>query len=524
MLQRKFVDDALVQGDYMSGDRNTIASALRINTRLGVVVLTAKGHTATGTELYNFYKAAGTTNRVELLTLEIPVPSTKEVALEAVKTAYKQVDNWYHNEKDKRTNPAPGWLTSRLEKGVRVHSATYGTGEIGRAFERNSGGSRALLRQYWRLPNNSKGISLLTAVENYLTEKGFKTGRSYVFLFAKRGKPRDEKAHHFTSILTWRILQERIQSETSIIPVATGEDIGISTNPRMVKFWNDPSWKKIFEGHPIDDRSAQLGMWCYLAEHYKGVSMIGMRSGMIEVPALLGIRTLYLEEVHNQQAARMEKWLGGKVPGFDRQLVDRPPGINQQIYWGGQALKTDRRSETYKHAKTNTSQVQGMVMGFESKKGGTQYKGTVYTALNPETGKVNPQTGRSLAAKQRGTVREGAFEQDVYEPGRYGRYKRTDVISAVFGSRGLAKLTNADNFTLLSSEFQSIIDWLKNSPKPTGATSNHHGYIDGHLVMRDSYVNTVVAKKAEQSWSEYYASPEYLKGIGADHPLDLKDV
>jgi len=510
MLLKKNVDDALVQGDYMSGDRNTIASALRVNNRLGVVVLAAKGHTTAGTELYNFYKAAATVNRVELLILDLPLNSAREAAFDVVQKAYKQIDNWYHNQKDKKNNPAPTWIRTAIGGGVHIHSATYGTGEIGRAFTTNASQTRRLLQQYWHLPDNTRGTGLLTAVKRYLTEKGFQPKRAYVFLFAKKGDARAEKAHHFTSILTWRILQERIQRETTVIPVATGDDIGLSSNPRMVKFWDDPAWQKIFEGHPIDSRSAQLGMWCYLAENYKGVSMIGMRSGMIEVPALLGIRTLYLEEAHNQQAKRMEKWLGGKVPGFERQIVDRPPGIKQQIYWDAQA-----RLES-------TAYVDDLTLGFQSKKGPTEYKGTVYPAINPQTGKANPQTGRSLAAKQPGTMEWGAYNQPVYS--RRGNLKRTDLISAVFGSGGLATLIPSDNFTLLSSEFQSIIDWVKKSPKPTGGTNNLHGYIDGHLVKRDGYVNTVVAKKAEQTWSQYYASPEYRNGIGADDPWVLADV
>lgn len=43
MLKRRDVDDALVQADYVSGDRNTVASALLVNNKLGVVVLTGKG-------------------------------------------------------------------------------------------------------------------------------------------------------------------------------------------------------------------------------------------------------------------------------------------------------------------------------------------------------------------------------------------------------------------------------------------------------------------------------------------------
>lgn len=38
MLTKRDVDDVLVQGDYQSGDRYTVASALRLNPKLGVLM------------------------------------------------------------------------------------------------------------------------------------------------------------------------------------------------------------------------------------------------------------------------------------------------------------------------------------------------------------------------------------------------------------------------------------------------------------------------------------------------------
>jgi hypothetical protein len=59
-------------------------------------------------------------------------------------------------------------------------------------------------------------------------------------------------------------------------------------------------------------------------------SIVGMRSGMIEVPGLLGIRTLYLEEEHNEQANRMVQWEqkdeNTGVPGWKRHVVSTPRG------------------------------------------------------------------------------------------------------------------------------------------------------------------------------------------------------
>jgi hypothetical protein len=96
---------------------------------------------------------------------------------------------------------------------------------------------------------------------------------------------------------------------------------------------------------------------------------------MLEVPALLGIRTLYLEEKHNDQANRMVQWLereGKKgetvgVPGFSCLIVNRPPGIAQQVYWRQQAMKGSDKSRSYKHAQSQGELLPTWCLGMESK-------------------------------------------------------------------------------------------------------------------------------------------------------------
>jgi hypothetical protein len=302
-----------------------------------------------------------------------------------------------------------------------------------------------------------------------------------VFLFVKQGErsknPRNgelllapdrtaEKAHHFTSILTWRLLVDRISSETSVIPVTMGDPIGLRTTPTLVEFWNDEAWKAIFQNvQGLDKRSAQLGMWCYLAETFPGLSIIGMRSGMLEVPALLGIRTMYLEEKHNDQANRMAGWLerDGKkgkegVPGFTRLEVNRPPGIAQQKYWKASAMGGSDKSAPYKHA-----------------------------------------------------VEEGAHLDDL----KYGHsLAKRNLANIVFEPKKLAGvLVPAEKFQLESSEFDAIINWVRQTPKPNGATDNVHGAVPGHLEKRDVGQQSLVAKKEQQKWSEFFGSTEYLESL-----------
>ena len=475
MLTKRFVDNVLVQADYMSGDRNTIASALRVDQRLGILVLGKKNFPAEANDLVKLYRSAGGANRVELRLYEAPRPpvtrpptpvpppsADTETAL--VRAAYKEVDNWVHNGLDKRENPAPAWTKENVGGGVRLNSATYGTRVISDAFGTNADEAKTKLQAHWRLPPNGPGNGAVrTAMQNYLINKGFNRNRSYVFLFVKEGERTAEKAHHFTSILTWRLLMERVQMETNIIPVAVGDRVGLTTLPSLVQFWKDPEFQGIVNRSRLDARTAQLGMWCMLAEFFNGISMIGMRSGILEVPALLGIRTLYLEEKHNEQAARMEKWIG-KVPTFERQVVNTPPGIKQQIYWNEQSLKTPRTSDVNQHARASGSHVRNMVMGFES-------------------------VGKS----------KSPLSQD-------------QIVDVVFGRRSLGQFVPAQKFMLETSEFDAIITWIKRTPTKTGA-SDRHGSIPGHVEVRDIALNEQSSETAITNWSKYFASPEYLKSL-----------
>jgi hypothetical protein len=505
MLTKTYVDEVIVQGDYMSGDRNTIASALRVHKRLGVVVLAAPKDLKTAQELESLYKGAAGADRVAIHQVGVKPGSTPE---EAVKASYKWVDRYVHGQAD-----PPKWIDTTVATDVRLQSATYGTKVIGNKFQRDAGRAKTLLRQFWRLDkvrpkSGGRNQDLQPAVKAWLNSKGFREDRAYVFLFTKQagwrmkddnrgpgGKlrvaedRRAEKAHHFTSILTWRILQERIERETGVIPVAFGDDIGLTTTPTLVQFWETNDWKKLLANVTIDPRSAQLGMWCCLAEWLNSLSIIGMRSGMMEVPALLGIRTLYLEERHNQQAERMQKWIG-TVPTFERQIVKVPPGIKQQVYWKEQSLQS-RESAVRQHATNQGGHLAQVGMGFKSK---------------------------DLPKKQPGTI-----DGDVLVPGgEIGSAERAKALAtAVFGTGRLAPTIPSERFMLEASEFNSIIEWVKKTPKSVRATgSDVYGSVaaDGKIIIdlkkQDEMRQRLSSKRNITSWSDYFKSKEYLKKIG----------
>ena len=334
-LTKTHVDNVLVQADYMSGDRFTIASAMKLDQRLGVIIIAAKGHTEEANRMAATYAQAGNGQNRILIFLVDPQDRSDDARHAAKRELYKGLKH--------RKSP----LRNLIGGGVNLQKATFGTRVVAEKFGDGATVARDTLRAHW-----SEDAGTMEDIGWYLGQKGFDTNSRYVFLWAKEGNRNAEKSHHFTSILSWHLLIERIRAETDVVPVMVGDNIGISTSPSLVQFWNDEAWKKLMSGSLRPPRAQQLALWVFLAKNFPSVLNVGMRSGAIEVPALLGIKTLYLEEVGNAQAQRMEKWIG-PVPTYSRQQIERTPGIKQQIAWRAQNTRrgpaADRIREKTKH-------------------------------------------------------------------------------------------------------------------------------------------------------------------------------
>ncbi|MBB5064020.1 hypothetical protein [Granulicella mallensis] len=431
------VKNVLVQATYMSGDRNGIASALRLDKTLGVVILTEPGALQSGDVLKNFYASVAGPDRVT----SVAVPSVPgKDARGSLTEAYKAATG------------SPAWLKKEIgSRKVKVQSATFGTKVIANAFgemgpgrvvvpnSANAIAARGQLQTLWRLGSTS--AELEEKVGTWLEKKKrFNPNNRYVFLFAKQGDRSAEKAHHFTSILTWNLLKDRLDQHYQdksnnyrIIPVAAGDRIGLRTDPDLAEFWNDPEWKEILKGTAIDARSAQLGLWCYFAMLYPNVSIIGMRSGMIEVPALVGIRTLFLEEAFNAQAARMEKWLGGVVPGFDRSVVDVPPGIAQGLYWKENSAAQPKGQPPQIRRQEVRTALNGLQTGWTPSPGSSNSQSKNWPTVQPESSALSPENASAA------------------NPGV--RSAMAPVLNQIPG-KGI------DNFMLQKEALDAIMEWI----------------------------------------------------------------
>ncbi len=439
------VDEVMVQAAYMSGDRNSIATALKLKPKLGVLVIYSSSLRTQGLELAGFYKSIVGVNRVGSIQVADPLNPSIEADERYMKAVYRLVSS-------RDFKNLPPFLKTMIPWPILMRSATFGTGVIADAFASNAARTQSSTRDLWRLSrvprkNGVGSVDKRAAVRDFLVNRGFSLKRAYVFLFAKEGPRRAEKAHHFTSILTWRLLQEEIARTSSVIPVAAGDNIGLRTLPTLTEFWKDGDWVRLWADVNIDPRSAQLGLWCLLAEEYGCVSIIGMRSGMIEVPALLGIRTLYLEEKFNQQAERMAKWIGN-VPGFERQIIERPAGIKQQLYWRDESSKRYQPTVVSRHAARNSSHLTGLKMGF---------------APDVTRGVSQPLT----------LTRAPTLREPLREPTELPQAPQATFLA----NARLPAPIDAANLQLAKLEFDRIVLWAKSTPTPSDATRNVHGSV-----------------------------------------------
>ncbi|HEX8433006.1 MAG TPA: hypothetical protein VF625_17095, partial [Longimicrobium sp.] len=232
--------DVIVMTYYMTGDSNSVASALRLQPKVRVVILglNTDGRTLS---LANFFAAKLGEQRVRV----IPFASDGE-ARAAMATV-----------KRKESNPeAHAKLVKEIafqfgEKAANLHVPGLATTLIADAFGKKPLDARQILRDFW----TAEGLPF----KHFLFEHvGLHPDRKYVFLWCKKGKLDAEKAHHFTDRASWQELITALEGG-EWTPVLVGDDIGLTTKPSMTEFWNE--WTRVY-GQPLP-RDQQLSLWTF---------------------------------------------------------------------------------------------------------------------------------------------------------------------------------------------------------------------------------------------------------------------
>jgi hypothetical protein len=228
--------------------------------------------------------------------------------------------------------------SAKADAGLKARDTFIGPGiatsMVGEKYQANAGNARASVRDAWTLGEGPSEAEMNT----FLTGKTIQPGRKYALLWIRLSAKTKKGGAHAeldTSLQGVRDLKAEIIAQTGREVIVVGDDPhkpDIAHNAiNLLEFWNEAPFNT---GTKVEKRMAQLRLFSHMIENGYDLVSIGMRSGAMEGPALLGVPTVYIENEGNRQSIRMEKWLG-KVPGWTQAKVKQLPTRTGRRYQQG---------------------------------------------------------------------------------------------------------------------------------------------------------------------------------------------
>jgi hypothetical protein len=312
-------NDLMVMGAHMSGDMYGVAASLALKPNMSVLIVTDKKHKGSETAMVDLFRQTIGSDRVY----------TEETE--------NANSDWHKIQK------SPG---DRF-KDFHTIPVTTETTILAEHFKNNAVETYKTIKESWIGTDKEKLQKEEEATIKFLEAIEMPPG-NYALLWSKTGSLTHPHPQHYSSAESQNYLIDEISS-MGWSPVNIGDDVAAkATKPSLIKFWDNKNYPVSFK---LEGRIGQLKMLYYISRlsGYNIVS-VGMRSGILEGPALLGLKVIYLEERGNAQAERWEKLLGN-VPSFKRVLLDTPPGGIQKKHWIERILWRDYKSEVFQTAK-----------------------------------------------------------------------------------------------------------------------------------------------------------------------------
>lgn len=322
----------IVHAGYMSGDMFGISAALALDPGCGVVILTegdaeiAKTREPDqGAFFETFYRAALANRGVRPDSVTRRV---KRVTVNDAQAVYKDL------LAGGETHGASVKAGARLEARDTFIGPGIATSIVGGKYEADDAAARAGVREAWTAGNGPTVGDLNT----FLTSKGIQRGGKYALLWVRLSAKTKKGGAHAeldTSLQGVRDLKAQIIAQTGRTVIVVGDNPGkpeITNNAiNLLEFWKQAPFNTLPD---VEKRMAQLRLFSHMVQNGYDLVSIGMRSGAMEGPALLGVPTVYIEDEGNKQNIRMEKWLG-KVPGWTQAKVEQLPTRTGRRYQRG---------------------------------------------------------------------------------------------------------------------------------------------------------------------------------------------
>jgi hypothetical protein len=331
----------IFQGGYMSGDTYTASALLAFEPAARILLIkdTKEPQDNTDDRVLPFYTECGLKSRVTVLDL-----SGSEVGAKAL---YKALSDSKRNAPPKKLafKGVPKTIDEAMSelyynvdpKNEWPRLIVSVTGLVANKFAKDAGAAAKVVAEIWKVGKLKTDTKF--ALWEYAGTKFRKTGwdiRDNIVVLWSRQSGKGGGAHveldsSFTAI---RQLAAYFAPAKATVMLAGDEKTGkleeiAGTSPQILNvagMWKDQFWKDHFAGITV---LAQLALFKFLAEDYNVVH-VGMRSGMLECMALLGMPVCYLEPAACPSGSRMLAFHKAGIP-YSRVQVDWPAGLTSMI-------------------------------------------------------------------------------------------------------------------------------------------------------------------------------------------------
>ena len=329
------------QGGYMSGDQFAVGGALAKETTARLILVYQNDEEAATKRLVAFYVGSCklTADRLLLLT----VADSKK--------AYFEIDKWAHKP-NWRLKPDTLKFLAPIPKSRRMTVGGATTTMAASVLDTTKTGVRAS----WENVNPNENAYWAMRIDEFLGRRGIHRGRHYVIVWirfsGKAGGAHAELDDSWTGLA--QVVHELLKNnEINIIVVGKPRDNkDIKTkiqkhspedaNNARLNLWGE-YWKmeskELIEGKEDvmgTNRAAEYGIFLRMLDKSWGCKLVhlGMRSGAMDAAALLGMKTLFIENAENKQIKRTTKWTGG---GNTNPLYQRVP-VQQMPTWTARTM------------------------------------------------------------------------------------------------------------------------------------------------------------------------------------------
>ncbi len=329
----------ILQCGYMSGDTYAAAALLAADTTARIILV--KDTRATGQYadksglIQKIYGESGVMGRVHVFDI-----TSGDLRVNDFWQLYKDAYATHRAAPQRGPTNASKLYYDRMPVGW-PRSITAVTGLLASKWETDPDGTSAAIAIAWKigkLPTEQK-FALYGYMGRKFQKNNFDIKPNIVVLWSrqsgKRGGAHPELDSSYAGIrqlarafmaygkpVTVLLAGDERNDKLNDFANLPGMDDVISVSD----MWEDPVWKEQFGSAKF---LAQFAFYKYLAEEYN-VIHIGMRSGMLESMALLGMKTFYLEGAGSGSSGRMVGFSKAGIT-YSRIVIGEAPGITGRI-------------------------------------------------------------------------------------------------------------------------------------------------------------------------------------------------